>query len=155
MPRMIFVNLPVADLARSTAFYKGIGAEQNLQFTDETGTMMSFSDTISVMLLTHDKFRQFTTKRIADSHETVQMLLALSCDSREGVDDIFEKAIAAGGREARDKEDHGWMYGRAFEDPDGHTWEPSWMDLEAAIQATAQPSETASSETASSETVNA
>ncbi|MGZ8284709.1 MAG: VOC family protein [Allosphingosinicella sp.] len=143
MPRTIFVNLPVADLDRSTAFYKAIGAEQNLQFTDETATMMMFSDSINVMLLTHDKFRQFTAKRIADAHETVQVLLALSCDDRAGVDDITEKALAAGGRETREKEDHGWMYGRAFEDPDGHIWEPAWMDLEAAGQATAPPSETA------------
>ena len=102
--------------------------------------MMVFSDTINVMLLTHDKFRQFTTKRIADAHETVQVLLALSCDGREGVDDITEKALAAGGRETREKQDHGLMYGRAFEDPDGHTWEPMWMDVAAAAQAMAQPS---------------
>src|SRR4028118_879062 len=141
MPRMIFVNLPVADLGRSIAYYKAIGAEQNLQFTDETATMMSFSDAINVMLLTHDKFRQFTSKRIADAHETVQVLLALSCESREGVDEITEKALAAGGREAREKEAHGWMYGRAFEDPDGHTWEPMWMDVGAATQAMAPPPE--------------
>ena len=138
MPRMIFVNLPVADLGRSVAFYKAIGAEQDPRFSDETAAMMVFSETIHVMLLTHDKFRQFTTKRIADSHETVQVLLALSCDGRAGVDDITEKALAAGGRETRDREDHGWMYGRAFEDPDGHTWEPVWMDLEAATQAMAR-----------------
>ncbi len=142
MPRMIFVNLPVADLDRSVAFYKAIGAEQNLQFTDETATMMSFSEASNVMLLTHDKFRQFTTKRIADPNETVQVLLALSCDSRGLVDDITGKAIAAGGRETREKEDHGWMYGRAFEDPDGHIWEPVWMDVEAAAQAMApEPAE--------------
>jgi len=91
MARMIFVNLPVADLDRSVAFYKAIGAEQNPQFSDETAAMMVFSDAIHVMLLTHDKFRQFTAKRIADSHETVQVLLALSCDSRDGVDDITER----------------------------------------------------------------
>jgi hypothetical protein len=136
---MIFVNLPVADLDRSVAFYKAIGAVQNLHFTDETATMMVFSEAINVMLLTHDKFRQFTSKRIADAHESVQVLLALSCDSREGVDEITEKALAAGGLEARGKEDHGWMYGRSFEDPDGHTWEPSWMDVEAALRATAPP----------------
>lgn len=141
MPRMVFVNLPVADLGRAVAFYKAIGAEQNMQFTDETAAMMIFSDSINVMLLTHDKFRQFTTKRIADSHETVQVLLALSCDSRDGVDEITEKAIAAGGRETREKEDHGWMYGRAFEDPDGHTWEPVWMDVEAATRAMAGAAE--------------
>jgi len=135
MPRMIFVNLPVADLDRSVAFYKAIGAEQNLQFTDETASMMVFSEAISVMLLTHGKFAQFTTKRIADAHETVQVLLCLSCDSRDGVDEITERAVAAGGRETRDKEDHGWMYGRAFEDPDGHIWEPAWMDVEAATRA--------------------
>jgi predicted lactoylglutathione lyase len=138
---MIFVNLPVIDLDRSVAFYKAIGAEQNLQFTDETATMMVLSDTISVMLLTHGKFRQFTTKRIADAHETAQVLLALSCDSRDAVDLITEKALAAGGREAREKEDHGWMYGRAFEDPDGHTWEPVWMDVAAATQGMAQPAD--------------
>jgi hypothetical protein len=136
---MIFVNLPVAELDRSIAFYKAIGAEQNRQFSDETAAMMVFSDAIHVMLLTHGKFRQFTAKRIADSHETVQVLLALSCESREAVDEITEKAIAAGGRETRDRDDHGWMYGRAFEDPDGHTWEPTWMDLDAAPQAVAQP----------------
>ncbi|HEX2764261.1 MAG TPA: VOC family protein [Allosphingosinicella sp.] len=137
MARMIFVNLPVADLDRSVAFYKAIGAEQNLQFSDETAAMMVLSDTIHVMLLTHHKFRQFTTKRIADAHESVQVLLALSCDGRAGVDEITEKALAAGGRETRERDDHGWMYGRAFEDPDGHVWEPMWMDVEAAAQAMA------------------
>ena len=143
MPRMIFVNLPVADLDRSVAFYKALGAEQNMQFSDKTASMMVFSDAIHVMLLTHAKFQQFTTKRIADAHETVQVLLALSCDGRDAVDEITEKAIAAGGRETRDREDHGWMYGRAFEDPDGHIWEPVWMDVEAAAQAMAQPPEAA------------
>jgi len=143
MPRMIFVNLPVADLERSVAFYKAIGAEQNLQFTDETATMMSFSDSIHVMLLTHDKFRQFTTKRIADPKESVQVLLALSCDDREGVDEITEQALAAGGNEVHDKEDYGWMYSRAFADPDGHGWGPVWMDVEAATQAMAPPAEAA------------
>lgn len=137
MARMIFVNLPVADLDRSVAFYKAIGAEQNLQFSDETAAMMVLSDTIHVMLLTHHKFRQFTTKRIADAHESVQVLLALSCDGRAGVDEITKKALAAGGRETRERDDHGWMYGRAFEDPDGHVWEPMWMDVEAAAQAMA------------------
>jgi hypothetical protein len=136
---MIFVNLPVAGLDRSAAFYKAIGAEQNAQFTDETATMMSFSETINVMLLTHDKFRQFTARRIADARESTQVLLALSCDTRDAVDEITEKALAAGGREVREKEDHGWMYGRAFEDPDGHIWEPMWMDVEAATRAAAQP----------------
>jgi predicted lactoylglutathione lyase len=135
MPKMIFVNLPVVDLERSIAFYKAIGAEQNQQFSDATAAMMSFSAEINVMLLTHDKFRQFTSKRIADAKETTEVLLALSADSREDVDDITDKAIAAGGREPRPTEDHGWMYGRSFEDPDGHVWEPMWMDVEAVTKA--------------------
>ncbi|HEX8449724.1 MAG TPA: VOC family protein [Allosphingosinicella sp.] len=142
MPRMIFVNLPVADLDRSVAFYKAIGGEQNLQFTDETATMMSFSDSIHVMLLTHDKFRQFTDKRIADPNESVQVLLSFSCDSRDEVDEVTRKALGAGGSEVHDKEDYGWMYSRAFADPDGHGWGPVWMDVEAASQAMAQPAET-------------
>jgi predicted lactoylglutathione lyase len=138
MPRMIFVNLPVADLGRSIDFYKAIGAEQNMQFSDETAACMVFSDAIHVMLLTHDKFRQFTSKRIPDAHETAQMLLALSADSRAGVDEITNNALAGGGREARPTEDYGWMYCRPFEDPDGHTWEPMWMDVEAANAAMAE-----------------
>jgi len=132
MARMIFVNLPVADLDRAIAFYKAVGAEQNYQFSDETAAMMVFSDAIHVMLLTHDKFRQFTPKRIADAHETTEVLLALSAESRAEVDEMVEKALSAGGSEPRASEDHGWMYGRSFEDPDGHIWEPVWMDFEAA-----------------------
>jgi hypothetical protein len=144
MARMIFVNLPVADLQRSIAFYKAIGAEQNPQFSDETAAMMSFSAEINVMLLTHDKFRQFTSKRIADARETTEVLLAISADDRDAVDDIVGKALAAGGREPRAPEDHGWMYGRSFEDPDGHVWEPMWMDVGAASQAMSQQPEAAS-----------
>lgn len=139
MPRMIFVNLPVADLDRSVAFYKAVGAEQNMQFSDATAAMMVFSETIHVMLLTHEKFSQFTSKRIADAHDTAQVLLALSVDSREAVNEITEQALAAGGREPRPPEDHGFMYGRSFEDPDGHIWEPFWMDMEAAKASTPQP----------------
>lgn len=135
MSRMIFVNLPVADLQRSIDFYKSIGAEQNKQFSDETGAMVSFSEAINVMLLTHDKFKQFTTKSIVNARETTEVLLALSSESRAAVDDITEKALAAGGRENRAPEDHGWMYGRSFEDPDGHVWEPMWMDVQAATEA--------------------
>jgi predicted lactoylglutathione lyase len=135
MPRTIFLNLPVADLDRSLSFYKAIGAEQNMQFSDETAAMVALSDAVHVMLLTHDKFRQFTTKRIADAGESAQVLLALSCDSREDVDAITDKALAAGGAEVHGPEDHGWMYSRAFDDPDGHGWGPFWMDVEAATQA--------------------
>ena len=141
MPKQIFVNLPVADLAAAKAFYEAIGATNNPQFTDETAACMVFSDTIHVMLLTHDKFRQFTPKRVADAHATSEVLIAISAGNREGVDEITDKALAAGGREAREKQDYGFMYSRSFEDPDGHIWEPMWMDLEAftAAQAQAEP----------------
>lgn len=138
MTRMIFVNLPVADLSRSIAFYKAIGAEQNLQFSDDTAAMMRFSEAINVMLLTHDKFRQFTDKPFADPKEWAQVLLALSCNSRDGVDEITEDALAAGGSEVHGGEDYGWMYSRAFADPDGHGWGPVWMDVDAATEAMAQ-----------------
>jgi predicted lactoylglutathione lyase len=91
------------------------------------------------MLLTHEKFAQFTPKRIADARETSEVLICISADSREGVDDITEKALAAGGREPREAQDYGFMYGRSFEDLDGHIWEPMYMDLEAATAAMAQP----------------
>ena len=142
MPRMIFVNLPVADLPAARAFYEAIGATNDPRFTDETAAAMVFSDVIHVMLLTHDKFSQFTPKRIADAHSTSEVLIAISADSREAVDEITEKALAAGGREPREKQDYGFMYGRSFEDPDGHIWEPMWMDLDAFLAASQQPETT-------------
>jgi predicted lactoylglutathione lyase len=139
MAKMIFVNLPVSDLDKSTAFYEAVGATRNPQFSDETASCMVFSDTIHVMLLTHDKYRQFTPKPIANAHETSAMLIALSMDSREEVDRIADTAISSGGSEARDSQDHGFMYDRAFEDPDGHTWEAFYMDMEAAAKMFAEP----------------
>jgi uncharacterized protein len=138
MPKLIFVNLPVTDLARAKAFYEAVGAKNNPQFTDETAACMVFSDTIHVMLLTHDKYKQFTSKEIADTHKTSAVLLAISEDSREGVDATLGKALKAGAKEPRDKQDYGWMYYRAFEDLDGHTWEVMWMDVEAATKAMAK-----------------
>jgi len=129
MSKMIFVNLPVADLSKSKAFYEAIGFTNNPQFTDETAACMVLTDAIYVMLLTHEKFAQFTTREIADGQKTAQMLLALSCDSREGVDEITQAALATGGREAHDPEDLGFMYSRAFWDPDGHGWGPFHMDM--------------------------
>lgn len=143
MSKMIFVNLPVADLPKAKAFYEAIGAENNPMFTDETAACMVFSDTIYVMLLTHEKFAQFTTREIADSHRTAQLLIALSCDGRDGVDRITDAAIANGGRQHRDTQDLGFMYSRAFEDPDGHIWEPMFMDMDAATQAMAPQNEPA------------
>ena len=133
MSKLIFVNLPVADLARATAFYEAVGAVKNPQFSDHTASCMVLSETIHVMLLTHDKFRQFTPKRIADSRETTEVLICLSAESRAAVDDMLARADAAGGTtDVGPKQDYGFMYGRSFEDPDGHIWEVMWMDLEAA-----------------------
>jgi uncharacterized protein len=136
MAKLIFVNLPVGDLARATAFYQAIGATKNEQFSDETASCMVFSETIHAMLLTHDKFRQFTPKKIADAKVSSEVLICLSADSRHAVDDMVGKAKAAGGTaDPSPKQDFGFMYGRSFEDPDGHIWEVMWMDLEAATKA--------------------
>ena len=129
MPRMIFVNLPVADVKRSTAFYEAIGATKNPQFSDDSTSCMVISDTIFVMIMTHEKFRQFSPKAIPNAHETAQVLLALSADSREAVDDMVAKAGAQGVKlDPCPQQDYGFMYGRSFEDPDGHIWEVMWMD---------------------------
>jgi predicted lactoylglutathione lyase len=134
MTQMIFVNLPVADLGRSKAFYAALGFANEPKFTNEQGACMKLSDSILVMLLTHDFWKTFTDKTIPDAGSSAQVLLAISRDSRDAVDAIVEAAGAAGGRsDCNPKQDHGWMYGRSFEDPDGHIWEPSWMDMEAAL----------------------
>jgi predicted lactoylglutathione lyase len=133
MSKMIFVNLPVADLDGATAFYEAIGARKNERFSDHTASGMVISDTIHVMLLTHDKFRQFTPRRIADARETTEVLICLSEESRAAVDATVEKAASAGGRaDPAPKQDYGFMYGRSFEDLDGHIWEVMWMDMAAA-----------------------
>ena len=140
MSKLIFVNLPVSDLKRATAFYEAVGARKNEQFCDGTASCMVFSETIHAMLLTHDKFRQFTPKRIADAKAVSEVLICLSADSREDVDDMVGKAAAAGGTvDPCPKQDYGFMYGRSFEDPDGHIWEVVWMDVEAATQAGGEP----------------
>ena len=138
MPQMIFVNLPVADLPRAKAFYEAIGAVNEPKFTNDQAACMVLSDTIFVMLLTHPFFQGFTDKRIADAHDTCQVLLCISRDSRAEVDAITDRAIAAGGRETRPAQDMEMMYGRSFEDPDGHVWEPMWMDPAAASQGTSE-----------------
>ena len=144
MPQMIFVNLPVTNLARSKAFYEAIGATNNPQFTDETAAMMSFSEAVNVMLLTHDKWRQFTSKTIPDARTHAQLMLALSRDSREAVDAITADAERQGVViDPTPKQEYGWMYGRSFEDPDGHIWEVMWMDVAAIPQETAQETQDA------------
>jgi predicted lactoylglutathione lyase len=138
MSKLIFVNLPVSDLARATAFYEAIGAKKNEQFCDATASCMVFSETIHAMLLTHDKFRQFTPKKIADAKETSEVLICISADNRQSVDETVEKAGQAGGKvDPTPKQDYGFMYGRSFEDPDGHIWEVMWMDVEATKTAMA------------------
>jgi predicted lactoylglutathione lyase len=136
MPRLIFVNLPVADLPRSIAFYEAVGATRNPQFSDDTAACMVMSDTIHVMLLTHAKFSQFTAKKISDARTTCEVMIAVSADDREAVDAMVDKASTAGGAlDPTPKQDYGFMYGRSFEDPDGHIWEVMWMDVEAAASA--------------------
>ncbi|HEX2134635.1 MAG TPA: VOC family protein [Microvirga sp.] len=138
MSKLIFVNLPVADLDRATAFYRAVGARKNDQFSDGTASCMVFSETIHVMLLTHDKFRQFTPKPIADARTSTEVLICVSADSREDVDAVIGRAGTAGGRpDPGPKQDYGFMYGRSFEDPDGHIWEVMWMDVAAAQAAMA------------------
>ncbi len=139
MPKMIFVNLPVADVAKATAFYEAIGCSKDTTICKgPEAAMMVWSDTIIFMLLDRAFYQTFTTKEIADARITSEVLLCLSRDSREAVDAIAEAALAAGGREPRAAQDHGFMYGRAFEDLDGHIFESVWMDVEAAVAAMAQ-----------------
>ncbi|NJC34561.1 hypothetical protein GGR88_002075 [Sphingomonas jejuensis] len=131
MPKMIFVNLPVTDVARSTAFYEAIGFRRNAAFSNDQASAMAWSETISVMLLDHGFYSTFTDKRIIDAKTTSGVLLCLSFDDKAGVDRIHDLARGAGGRETRAIEDQGFMYGGAFEDPDGHVWETVWMDAAA------------------------
>src|SRR5437764_14411598 len=133
MSRMIFVNLPVSDLQQSRSFLEALGAVNEPRFTDETAACMPLSDTIHVMLLTHEKFRQFTPLPIGDAKSAAQVLLCLSADSRESVDSTVERAVTAGGTaDPSPKQDYGVMYGRSIADPDGHVWEVMWMDAAAA-----------------------
>ena len=135
MERMIFVNLPVVDLPRSVAFYEAIGATKNPQFSDDTAACMVFSGTIFVMLLTHAKFRGFTPRPVADARAASEVLLCVSCGSRAEVDAMVDAAAGAGGgADPGPKLDYGFMYGRTFDDPDGHIWEPMWMDEAAMVK---------------------
>jgi len=128
MPRMIFVNLPVTDLPRAMAFYSALGFVNEPRFTDKTAAAMQWSDTILVMLLTRPKWASFTDRPIPDAGSS-EVMLCVSCDSREEVDRMTDGAAAHGGTaDVNPSQDHGFMYGRSFADPDGHVWEPMWMD---------------------------
>ena len=139
MSKMIFINLPVTDLDRSIGFYEAVGGRKELKFSNERAAMIVLSDAIHVMLLTHDFYKTFTGKPIADAHQSSQVLLALSADSTAEVDATIGKAAAAGGKaDPGPKQEMGeLMYGRSFEDPDGHHWEIMWMDAGAAEQGAA------------------
>ncbi|GGV74662.1 VOC family protein [Streptomyces griseoloalbus] len=129
--QMIFVNLAVNDLDASKKFFTEIGYSINEQFSDETAASVVISDTIFAMLLTRQKYAEFTKKEIVDATKSSEVMLALSAESREKVDELVEKAVAAGGSVSGETQDHGFMYGRAFDDLDGHTWEVVWMDAAA------------------------
>lgn len=133
MSKTIYINLPVKDLAASTRFYEAIGCENNEQFSDHQASSMVWSDTITFQLLANDYFATFTPKKIADAHATSEVLLALTRDSREEVDAIVQAAAATGGKaDIREPQDMGWLYNRAFEDPDGHVFEAISADMAAA-----------------------
>lgn len=133
MPQKIFVNMHVKDLARSKTFFEKLGYTFNPRFTDENAGCLVISDTIFAMLLTTGHMERFLPKgrSIADATKVTETLLALSADTKDAVNAMFNKAIAAGATEARPTEDHGFMYGRSFNDLDGHVWEVFWSDPKA------------------------
>src|SRR5438132_14412998 len=122
MPQKIFVNLPVRDLKKSMDFFGKLGFTFNAQFTDETAACMTISEDIFVMLLTENKFKTFTSKRICDATKSSEVLVCLSSSSRDEVNAMVRKAVAAGGTTYKEPEDHGFMYGHGFQDLDGHIW---------------------------------
>lgn len=130
MVKQIFVNLPVKDLKRAMDFFAKLGFKFNPQFTDQNAACMVIEENIFAMLLVEKFFKSFLRgKEISDARKTTETLIALSCGSRDEVDKMVAAVIAAGGKEAREAEDHGWMYGRAIEDLDGHIWELAYMDM--------------------------
>jgi len=131
MPKKIFVNLPVDDLPKAKSFYEAIGAVNNPQFSDDSAACMVVSDSIYVMLLTHPKWATFTQKPIVDAHSASEVMLCLSADDRAAVDDMVAAASANGGKaDVNSLQDLGFMYGRSFEDIDGHIWEIMFMDMD-------------------------
>lgn len=136
MVQMIFLNLPVTDVSRSRAFYKALGFGFDERFCDERSVSVVISDTIVLMLLEHERFADFAPNPIADPAKTTAHLIALSRDSREAVDAITQAALANGGGDTGKVQEMGdYMYGRSFTDPDGHVFEPMWMDVDRAMAA--------------------
>jgi predicted lactoylglutathione lyase len=134
MSRKLFVNLPVKELDRSVRFFTALGFSFNAHFTDETATCMIVSESSFVMLLTEEKFKQFTPKQLCDTKQATEVLLCLSAESRAEVDQLVAKAVAAGGSLYKEPIDFGFMYGHSFQDPDGHQWEVMFMEPEAVPQ---------------------
>ena len=129
MAKKIFISLPVADLNQAIAFYTAVGFTNNPQFTDDTAGCMVLTEEIYVMLLTHEKFSQFTRKAIGDTLKTASVIMSLSVDSNEEVNTMVEKALEAGGKEPEEAKDYGFMQQRSFEDLDGFLWTVQYMDL--------------------------
>ena len=141
MATKIFVNLPVKNLNKTIEFFTKLGFKFNPQFTDENATCMIVDEDIFVMLLIENFFKTFTKKQISDTSKNTEVIVALSVEGREKVDQMINKAIESGGRESRESrepQDHGWMYGRSFEDIDGHLWEVIYMD-ESAMKNDGKP----------------
>ena len=128
MSRMIFVNLPVADLGTARAFFTGLGFELNERFSDDKSACLVVNEHACVMLLAEPFFATFTSRAVADTATEVEAILALSAESRDDVDALVDAALATGGGPAGEPADQGFMYGRSFHDPDGHLWEVIWMD---------------------------
>ena len=132
--RLLFVNVPVKDVAASIEFFTAIGFEFDPKFTDDSCACLVISEQAYVMLLDEARFADFTTKPTADARTTTEALLCVSAEDRAGVDALADAALAAGGSPAKDAMDHGFMYGRSFQDLDGHHWEVMWMSAEAVEQ---------------------
>ena len=128
MPTQIFVNLPVKDLSKSIAFFEALGYSFNPQFTNEVAGCMVVSDAIYFMLVTESFFKTFTKKEVADATKGTEVINCVSVESREKADELYNKAIANGGKPSMEPTDYGWMYGRSFEDLDGHLWEVMYLD---------------------------
>lgn len=133
--KQIFVNLPVKDLDKTIEFFTKLGFKFNPKFTDKNATCMIIGDNIFAMLLVEKFFKSFIKKEICDSRQSTEAIIALSFESREKVDEMLKLALAAGGKEPREPQDEGWMYGRGFEDIDGHSWDIFCMDESAMPQA--------------------
>jgi uncharacterized protein len=127
MHKQIFVNLPIADMTKSQNFFKALGYSFNPDFTNDKGAALVLGDNLYAMLLVHDFFKTFIDNPIADAKKSTEVLICVSCDSREQVDTLVAKAVAAGGTSPRQPQDHGFMYAHGFEDLDGHIWELAYM----------------------------